>query len=81
MRNAGLDKAQGGIKFARRNIKNLRYSEDPTIMAESRELKSILSKVKEESGKVCLKLNITKTKIVASSSISSWKIDGKHWKR
>ena len=76
MRIAGLDEAQGGIKFARRNIKNFRYSDDTTLMAESRELKSVLMKIKEESGKVCLKLNIMKTKITASGPITSWQIDG-----
>ena len=75
MRNAGLDEAQAGIKIAERNINNLRY--DTTLMAESEEeLKSLLVKVKEESGKVSLKLNIKKTKIVASGPITSWKIDG-----
>ena len=76
MRIAGLDEAQGGIKFARRNMKNFRYSDDTTLMAESRELKSVLMKIKEESGKVCLKLNVTKTKITASGPITSWQIDG-----
>ena len=79
MRNAGLDEAQSGIKIARRNINNLRYAEDTTLMAESEEeLKSLLMKVKEESGKAGLKLNseIQKTKIMASSSITSWQIDG-----
>ena len=77
MRNAGLDEAQAGIKFARRNINNLRYADDPTLMAESKEeLKSLLMKVKEESEKAGLKLNIQKTKIVASGSIASWQIDG-----
>ena len=76
MRNAELDKAQTGIKIARRNINNLRYADDTTLMAESEEeLKSLL-KVKEERGKVGLKLNIQKTKIMASSPISSWQIDG-----
>ena len=73
MRNAGLDEAQSGIKIARRNINNLRYADDTTLMAESRkELKSLLMKVKEESEKVGLKLNIQKTKIMASGPISSW---------
>ena len=73
MRNAGLDEAQAGIKIARRNINNLRYADDTTLMAESEEkLKSLLMKVKEESEKVGLKLNIQKTKIMASSSIPSW---------
>ena len=72
MRNARLDKAQAGIKIARRNINNLRYTDDTTLMAESKEeLKSLLMKVKEESGKVGLKLNIQKTKIMASSTITS----------
>ena len=77
MRNAGLEEAQAGIKIARRNINNLRYAEDITLMAESEEeLKSLLMKVKEENEKVGLKLNIQKTKIMASSPITSWKIDG-----
>ena len=76
MRNAGLDKAQAGIKIARRNINNLRYADDTTLMAESEELKSLLMKVKEESEKVGLKLNIQKTKIMASGPITSWEIDG-----
>ena len=76
MRNAGLDKAQAGIKIARRNINNLRYADDTTLMAESEELKSLLMKVKEESAKVGLKLNIQKTKIKASSPVTSWQIDG-----
>ena len=77
MRNAGLEEAQAGIKIARRNINNLRYADDTTIMAESKEeLKSLLMKVKVESEKVGLKLNIHKTKIMASSLISSWQIDG-----
>ena len=77
MRNTGLDKAQAGIKIARRNINNLRYADDTTIMAESKEeLKSLLMKVKEESQKVGLKLNIQKTKIMASGPITSWQIDG-----
>ena len=76
MRNAGLDEAQAGIKIARRNINNLRYADDTTLMAESEELKSLLMKVKEESEKVGLKLNIQKTKIMASSPIPSWQIDG-----
>ena len=78
MRNTGLDEAQAGIKTAGRNINNLRYAEDTTLMAESKEeLKSFLMKVKEESEKVGLKLNIQKTKIMASSLITSWQIDGK----
>ena len=77
MRNAGLDEAQAGIKIAGRNINNLRYAEDTTLMAESEEeLKSLLIKVKEESEKVGLKLNIQKTKIMASGPITSWQIDG-----
>ena len=77
MRKAGLDEAQAGIKIARRNIKNLRYTDDTTLMAESEaELKSLLMKVKEESEKVALKLNIQKTKIMASGPITSWQIDG-----
>ena len=78
MRNAGLDEAQAGIKIAGRNINNLRYADDTTLMKESKEeLKSLLMKVKEESEKVDLKLNIQKTKIVASGPITSWQIDGK----
>ena len=77
MRNAGLDEVQTGIKIARRNINNLRYADDTTFMAESKEeLKSLLMKVKEESEKVGLKLNIQKTKIMASGTITSWQIDG-----
>ena len=77
MRNAGLDEAQAGIKIPRRNINNLRYAEDTTLMAESEEeLKSLLMKVKEESEKVGLKLNVQKTKIMASGPITSWEIDG-----
>ena len=76
MRNAGLHEAQAGIKIARRNINNLRYADDTTVMAESEELKSLLMKVKEESEKICLKLNIQKTKITASGLITSWQIDG-----
>ena len=77
MRNAGLEEAQSGIKIARRNIDNLRYADDTTLMAESEEeLKSLLMKVKEESKKVVLKLNIQKTKIMASGPITSWEIDG-----
>ena len=77
MRNAGLDEAQAGIKIAGRNINNLKYADDTTLMAESEELKSLLMKVKEESEKVGLKLNIQKTKIMASSPITSWRMDGK----
>ena len=77
MRNAGLEVAQAGIKIAGRNINNLRYAEDPTLMAKSREeLKSLLMKVKEESEKFGLKLSIQKTKIIASGLITSWQIDG-----
>ena len=76
MRNAGLEEAQAGIKTAGRNINNLRYADDTTLMAESEELKSLLIKVKEESEKVGLKLIIQKTKIMASSPITSWQIDG-----
>ena len=77
MRNAGLEEAQAGIKIAGRNIKNLRYTDDTTLMAESEEeLKSLLMKAKEESEKVGLKLNIQKTKIMASGPITSWQIDG-----
>ena len=75
MRNVGLDEAQAGIKIARRNINNHRYADDTTLMAESEELKSLLMKVKEGSEKVGLKLNIQKTKIMASSPITSWQID------
>ena len=82
MRNAGLDKAQSGIKTAGRNINNLRYAEDTTLMAESKEeLKSLLMKVKEESEKVGLKFNTQKNKIMASRLITSWHIDGKQWKQ
>ena len=78
MRNAGLEEAQAGIKIAGRNINNLRYADDTTLMAESKEeLKSLLMKVKEKSEKVGLKLNIQKTKIMASGPITSWQIDGK----
>ena len=76
MRNAGLEETQAGIKIAGRNINNLRYADDTTLMAESEELKSLLMKVKEESEKVGLKLNIQKTKIMASGPITSWEIDG-----
>ena len=77
MRNAGLEEAQAGIKIARRNINNLRYADDTTLMAESEEeVKSLLMKVKKESQKVGLKLNIQKTKIMASGPITSWQIDG-----
>ena len=76
MRNAGIDEAQAGIKIARRNINNLRYADDTTLMAESEEVESLLMKVKEESEKVGLKLNIQKTKIMASGPITSWQIEG-----
>ena len=81
MRNAGLDKTQAGIKIARRNNNNLRYADDTTLMAESEELKSLLTKVKQESEKVDLKLNIQKTKIMASGPITSWQLDGDQWKQ
>ena len=82
MRNAGLEEAQTGIKIAGRNINNLRYADDTTLMAESeKELKNQLMKVKEESEKVGLKLNIQKTKIRASGPITSWEMDGKQWKQ
>ena len=76
MRNAGLNEAQAGIKIARRNINNLRYADDTTLMAESEELKSLLMKVKEANEKTGLKLNIQKTKIMAPGPITSWQIDG-----
>ena len=81
MQNAGLDEAQAGIKIAGRNVNNLRYADDITLMAESKELNSLLMKVKEESEKVGLKLNIQKTKIKASGPITSWQIDRKQWKQ
>ena len=82
MRNAGLEEAQAGIKTARRNINNLRYADDTTLMTESEEkLKSLLMKVKLESAKVGLKLNIQKMKIMAPGPITSWEIDGKQWKQ
>ena len=81
MRNAGLEEAQAGIKIARRNINNLRYADDTTLMAESEELKSLLMKVKEESEKVGFKFNIQKTKIMASGPITSWQIDGEEMER
>ena len=81
MRNAGLEEAQAGIKIGGRNINHLRYADDTTLMAESEEeLKSLLMKVKEENEKDGLKLNKQKTKIMATSSITSWQIDGKQWK-
>ena len=76
MWNAGLDEAQAGVKIAGRNISNLRYADETTLMAESKELKSLLMKVKEESEKVGLKLSIQKTEVMASSPITSWQIDG-----
>ena len=82
MQNAGLDVPQAGIKIARRNINNLRYADDTTLTAKSKEeLKSLLMKVKEESEKTGLKLNIQKTKVMASGPITSWQIDGKQWKQ
>ena len=81
MRNAGLEETQAGIKIAGRNINNLRYADDTTFMAESKELKILLVKVKEESEKLGLKLNIQKTKIRASGPITSWQKDGKQWKQ
>ena len=82
MRKAGLDEAQAGIKIAGRNINNLRYEDDTTLMAESEEeLKSLLMKVKEESGKAGFTLSIQITKIMASGPITSWQIDGKQWKQ
>ena len=81
MRNAGLEEAQAGIKISGRNINNLRYADDTTLMVESEEeLKSLLIEVKEESEKVGVKLNIQKTKIMASGPITSWEIDGEEWK-
>ena len=81
MRNAGLEEAQAGNKIAGRNVNNLKYADDTIFMAESEELKSLLRKVKKESEKVGLKLNIQKTKILASGPITSWQIDGKKWKQ
>ena len=81
MRNSGLDEAQARIKIAGRNINNFRYADDTTLMAENKEeLKSLLMKVKEESEKAVLKLNIQKTKVMTSGPITSWQIDGKKWK-
>ena len=80
MKNAGLEKAQAGIKIAGRNINNLRYADDTTLMAESEELKSLFMKVKEESEKVCLKLHIQYIKIISSGSIFSWQVDESKWK-
>ena len=82
MRNSGLDEAQAAIKIAGRHINNLRHADDTTLMAESEEeLRSLLMKVKEESGKIGLKLNIQKTKIMASGLVTLWQIDGKQWKQ
>ena len=82
MQNAGLDEGQAGIKIARRNINNLKYADDTTLLAESEEeIKSLLMKLKEESEKTGLKVNFQKTKIMASSLITSWQIDGKQWKQ
>ena len=81
MRNAGLDEIQAGIKIAKKNINNLRYADDTNLMAESEELKSLLIKVKEDSEKAGLKLNIQKTKIMASGPITSWQLDGETWKQ
>ena len=81
MRNAGQEEAQAGIKIARRNINNLRYQDDTTLIAESEELKSLLMKEKEESEKVGLKFNIQKKKIIVSGPITSWQVDGKRWKQ
>ena len=82
MRNSGLHEAQAGIKIAGRNINNLSYADDTTLIAESKEeLKSLLMRVKEESEKADLKLNIQKTKVMASGPITSWQIDGKQWKQ
>ena len=82
MRNTGLDEAQAGIKIARRNINNLRYADNTTLMAEGEEeLKNLLMKVKEESEKIGLKLSIRKTKIMSSSPITSWQIEGEQWKQ
>ena len=80
MRNAGLEEAQAGIKIAKRNINNLRYADDNTLMAESKELKSLLMKVKEESEKVGLKFNIHETNIMVSGPITSWQVDGETMK-
>ena len=81
MRNAGLDEAQARIKIARRSINDLRYADDTTLMAESEERKSLLTKMKEESEKAGLKLNIHKTKIMESGLITSWQLDGNQWKQ
>ena len=81
MQNAQLDEAQAGIKIARRNFSNLRYTDDTILMAESEELKSLLMKVKEESEKAGLKLSTRKSKIMATGPITSWQIDGEQWKQ
>ena len=81
MQNDGLDEAQDGIKLARRSINNLRHADDTTLIIESEELKSLLMKVKEESEKVCLKLNIQKTKIMEPGPITSWQKVGEQWKQ
>ena len=81
MRNTGLEDAQAGIKIAGRNINNLRNADDTTVMSESKDLMSLLMKVKDESEKVGFKLNVQKTKIMAPGPITSWKIDGKQWKQ
>ena len=82
MRNAGLDELQAGIKISRRNINNLRYLDDTTLMSESKEeLKSLFMRVKEESERASLKLNVNKTKIMASSPVTSWQIEGEKWKQ
>ena len=81
MRNAGMDEAQSGIKIAGRNINNLRYADDTVLMAEIEELKILLMKVKEESERAGLKLNIQRSKIMARGLITSWQIDGKQWKQ
>ena len=81
MRNSGLNEAQAGFKIAGRNINNLRYADDTTLMEESKELKSLLMKLKEESEKVGLKFNIQKMKIMSFGPMTSWQIDGKQWKQ
>ena len=81
MRNSGLDEAQAGMKIAGRSINNLRYADDISLMAENEELRSVLMKVKGESQKVGLKLDVQKTKIMASGPITSWQIDGKQWEQ
>ena len=81
MRSAGLEEAQAGIKIAGRNINNLRYADDTTVIAENKELKTLLMKVKEESEKAGLKLNVQKTKIMAPGAVTSWQISGEEWKQ